>query len=637
MPDIPKTLPKINAGPLPDVPAPEPVIPSVVTSNAMVNKVNNPIPPQVTVNPQIQVDVKIPVNPVTSIPSIKPVMNPVAAVNPITSSIKPTPLSQTTNVFPVPRVTPVMPASQPIVPNINIGEIPDPKPLQPQVENPVIPPQVTSETVVVSPSQKADVSKLVMPNFPQPVPQVVTANPVPANNSDVTPKVVNRGGGGGFIKTLLFIILGLIILGALGIGGYFAWTKLNQQEVTISYWGLWENEDTIKPIISDFETKFPKIKVNYIKNSQKQYRARVQAAIERGEGPDVFRFHNTWVPMLKNDLAPVPANIMTVADFSFTFYPVAKNSLVAGSTIYGLPLEIDGLGLYINEDLFAAAGANPPTTWDDIVRKGDGLISKLTVKDAQNNIVTSAIALGTTSNVENYSDILAVMMVQNGANLATLTGSEAEGTLLYYRAFSDPNNELYTWNSTLDNSVSAFASGRAAMILAPSWRAFDIKQINPQLKFKIVSIPQLPGNTVNWASYWVEGVSAKSKNQAAAFEFVKYLTSREGASKLYTEESKVRLFGEPYARVDLASSLTSDPYASAYISGAATAITFPLASRTFDEGLNDQLIKYLEDAVNGVISGASPTSALGTAATGFSQVLGRYGLTSSSLPTNPNR
>ncbi|MBI3342704.1 extracellular solute-binding protein, partial [Candidatus Gottesmanbacteria bacterium] len=241
-------------------------------------------------------------------------------------------------------------------------------------------------------------------------------------------------------------------------------------------------------------------------------------------------------------------------------------------------------------------------------------------------------ALGTTGNVENWSDILGLMMLQNGANLVSLSGKEAEETLLFYRKFADPVDPMYTWNETLDNSIYAFAIGKVAMILAPSWRAFDVKQISPELRFKIVAVPQLPGNTVSWASYWVEGVSTKSKVQPQAFALLKYMTSREAVTKLYSEAAKTRLFGEVYARSDLGSTIEADPFAGAYAKQAKTAKSFPLASRTFDNGLNDKLIKYMEDAVGSVAAGSAPSAALTTAASGFRQVLSGYGLTTNSAP-----
>lgn len=504
---------------------------------------------------------------------------------------------------------------------------------------PIAPPTpVTQETIII-PSGPAE-----MPNpisSPEPPPAPVPEHLQPETSNQFIPQAVapagtpppasvHRSNPSG--RRILMIVIFLLLLVGAGVGAKFALDFVTgSKAVTLEYWGLWENDATLQSVFTEYHTKNPKITIQYSQQSPKQYRERLQAAIDRGTGPDVFRFHNTWVPMLKTNLATVPTTVMTVADFTSTFYPIAKNDLVGGSSIFGIPLMIDGLGLYYNEDLFAAAGVTPPTTWEELLN----MVPKLTVKNGD-TISTSAIALGTTGNIENFSDILATMMIQNGAKLTDPTGKEAEETLIFYKKFSTPSDPVYTWNDTLDNSIVAFANSRVAMMLAPSWRAFDIKQINPSLRFKIVPIPQLPGNNVTWASYWVEGVSSKSKNSLEAWKFLKYLSSREVMTKMYTEESKVRLFGEPYSRVDLASNVTSDPYVGAFIQQAPHAHSFPLSSRTFDNGLNDKLIKYLEDAVNGVGLGGAPTEVLQTASAGFRQVFGTYGLTVNSAPaTSP--
>ncbi len=430
-------------------------------------------------------------------------------------------------------------------------------------------------------------------------------------------------------RIILFLLLIILIIGGLFGGRYIIDMMNASKEVTISYWGLWEDESIIQPVIAAFEAKNPKIKVQYSKQSHKQYRERLQAAISRGEGPDVFRFHNTWVPMMRNDLSLVPEGVMTTNEFDNIFYPVASNDLVAGNAIYGIPVMFDGLGLYYNEDLFATAGITaPPSTWEELLT----MVPKIAKPDGE-TFTISAIALGTTGNVEHYSDILSTMFMQNGIGNGIPQGTTAQEALMFYRKFATPNDPVYTWNDTMDNSIYAFAIGKVAMIMAPSWRAFDIQSINPNLRFKIAPIPQLPGSSVNWASYWVEGVSSQSKYQQQAWEFVKFLTSKEGATLLYSEAQRSRkLFGEPYARKELAAMLEDDPYVGAYIKQAPTAQSFPLASRTFDNGLNDRLIVYLQNAVNAIKDGSSPESEMETMVAGFQQVFSTYGLVSNTAP-----
>lgn len=490
-----------------------------------------------------------------------------------------------------------------------------------EIAQPLIDPVVVQETVVVPAS---------LPTDPL-IPQSDFTNPfIPSIKvPPATPVGVGGGTGPGFKKLFIIgIIIAVIALLFVFVRSFTSKAAV-LKEATITYWGLWESDETLRSLIADFEAKNPLIKVQYIKQSPKQYRERLQSAINRNEGPDVFRFHNTWVAMLKNQLSLVPLTVMSSSEFISTFFPVIVNDLVAGQSIFGLPIMIDGLGLYINEDLFATAGVTPPTSWTEVIN----IVPKLTVKNGS-TIVTSAIALGTTTNVEHFSDILALMFLQNGASLTTLKGKEAEETLVFYKKFADPNDPLYTWSDGIDTSVSAFAAGRVAMILAPSWRAHDIKEMNPNVRFKIVPVPQLPGNDVAWASYWVEGVSSKSKYQTQAWEFTKYLTSAEGASRLYTEGSKTRMFGEPYARIDLADTIMDDPFTGAYVKQAKIARSFPLASRTYDNGINDKLIKYLEDAVNGMATSA-PSKVLETASAGFRQILSTYGLITAAAPT-PN-
>lgn len=505
---------------------------------------------------------------------------------------------------------------------------PESPPVFPEAPAPV--PETGQETFVVPSVSEMEKSAPAQPN-PAPNP-FIPKGVVPLDQAS---QVQSPGmpASGGFMKKMIIVLIFLLLLGGFAGGGWFLYQRIRGKTGgTLTYWGLWEDAAVIQGVISEFEAKNPNIKIQYIKNSHKQYRERLQSAIARGEGPDVFRFHNTWVPMLRSELAIAPEGFMTAAEFSSTFYPVTSADLVAGQSIFGVPMMIDGLGLYYNEEMFAKAGVSPPTTWEEML----SVVPNLTVKSDDGKIVTSAIALGTTGNTEHFSDILATMMMQNGVKLTNPTGKPAEEALIFYRKFSDPSDPIYTWNETLDNSIYAFATGRVAMIFAPSWRVFEIVQISKdngkELRFKIAPIPQLPGNTVTWASYWVEGVSAKSKYPKAAWEFIKFLTSKDTVTKLYTEEGKSRLFGEPYARTELADSLKNDPYTGAFVIQAPQAKSFPLASRTFDNGLNDRMIKYFEDAVNGFLKGTAPSAVLSTAASGFSQVLSSFGLSSASAP-----
>ena len=132
---------------------------------------------------------------------------------------------------------------------------------------------------------------------------------------------------------ILVIILGLLIFKV------FLPKVQKPQEVTLNYWGLWETESVVSGVLADWQKTHPNIKINYSRQSPKEYRERLQSALARNEGPDIFRFHISWMPMLKNELAPVPPEVLSSSQFESGFYPVAKDNLKVGTGFLGIPLE----------------------------------------------------------------------------------------------------------------------------------------------------------------------------------------------------------------------------------------------------------------------------------------------------------
>ena len=397
---------------------------------------------------------------------------------------------------------------------------------------------------------------------------------------------------------------------------------VKNEPVTLKYWGLWESASVINEVINDYKKDHPNVTVVYEKKSPQQYRESLQSQIKSQKGPDIFMFHNTWIPMLETELAEIPTNVISPSDISKNYYPVVYKDLRNNNKKFiGLPTGIDGIGLYYNEDIFKAAGiANPPSTWQELSQ--DAI--KLTVRGPEGNIRTAGAALGTASNVDHFSDILGLMLLQNGGDINNPTDQRSSDALDFYTKFAKGENRV--WDETQPSSTIAFVGGNLAMYFGPSWRAAEIKKENPTLNFKIASVPQLDANKVTWASYWAIGVSTQSLNHKTAFEFLKYLQEDSTLIKLYSESAKSpgRLFGQPYPKTSLSKSLITDPLVGAFISDAPYMQSFSMASRTYDNGINDQIIKAYEDAINMSIAGTDAKSALKTTASNIGQIISKY-------------
>lgn len=462
---------------------------------------------------------------------------------------------------------------------------------------------------------------------PPPAVQPVTPN-VPTPVSPTMPSgKKSLFAGKGFPKIAIFAGIGIIVVALVLLAiKIFSGSKMVSSG-QITWWGLWEDQSVITPLISSYEASHPGVKVNYIMQSHQDYRERLTNALAKGTGPDIFTFHNSWVPMFRNDLAGLPSNVITPADFAKNFYPVILSDLSNGNSIVGMPLSYDSLALYINEDIFNAKGKTPPTTWDDL----RVVARELTMKNDQGAITQSGIALGRTENVDHWQEILALMMLQNNVDLSSPIGKNAEGALTFFTNFASVDG---VWDATLPPSTQAFAAGKLAMYIAPSWRTFEIKQANPNLKFKTVAIPQLPKDSPNqldisYATYWAQGVWTKSTNKTQAWEFLKFLSTQDSLQKLFQGAATIRGFGQAYPRIDMAGLLTSHPILGATTKQAPGATSWYLASRTFDgpTGINSQLSNYFGDAVNAVATGSKTAEeALSTCAKGVSQVLSQYKL-----------
>ena len=93
---------------------------------------------------------------------------------------------------------------------------------------------------------------------------------------------------------------------------------------------------------------------------------------------------------------------------------------------------------------------------------------------------------------------------------------------------------------------------------------------------------------------------------------------------MYAGASQIRALGEPYPLKSLSSSLSNDPLVGPYVSQGPKYVSWYLADRTLDEGINDELSKYYEDAINSINNGSTVGSILNTLDEGVTQVMAKY-------------
>ncbi|KKQ37191.1 MAG: extracellular solute-binding protein [Candidatus Woesebacteria bacterium GW2011_GWA1_37_7] len=392
------------------------------------------------------------------------------------------------------------------------------------------------------------------------------------------------------IVFVIFIAILVIIAGLVVALNYKdSITDLFGTKGELEWWGLQDDEAVYSPLIDEYQKKYPNVKIRYIKQSPKDYQQRLKNSLLANNGPDIFEIHNSWIPMYKDLLSIMPNSIMSKEDFTKTFYPVYTNDLITDKGISAIPLTYDALTLYINEDVFAISAKQPPKTWDEFRT----LAFELTQKDSQERILQSGASMGITQNVDHWPEIIALMLFQNGADPANPIGEKVASAIKFYISFA---KESRVWDETLAPSTIAFANGKVAMYIAPSAKASEIVRFNPNLKFRTIPIPQLAKNEplipdVTYATYWVQGVWAKSTNQEVAWDFLKYLSEKDSLVLMNNIRRDVNTFEAASPRIDMANLYTKHLILSSLITMAMNSKSWYLADNTNDgdDGINSRI------------------------------------------------
>ncbi len=480
-------------------------------------------------------------------------------------------------------------------------------PPPPQPEQPPVPP---SGALPPTPTQSGSVPP------PQPGASATSANPAhpPSSHSSLST----------LVKIAVILLVLLILIGAALFYLLPRFTSSTNGKVTLVYWGIWEDKKVMQPLIDGFEKQYPNITIDYEEQDIKQLLAHNQAypklvasRINAGNGPDIFRFQNTWYPMLSGVLAPFTQNVMSTQDYTNTFFPVVTNDLVHNGAIYGVPLSIDTLALYVNPEIFQSTKV--PTDWNDFYATA----KDLTVKGSDGTITTAGAAMGTMDNVTHASDIVGLLLADSNVTPTTISDNttNAEKALLYYTNFANSSGAI--WNDTLPPSIQMFAKGNLAMYIGYSWDLYTIRSLNPTLKFTVYPMPALYGTKRTVANYWAEGVSVKSKYPKESMLFMQYLSQKQTQQLFYTSAAKVRGFGEPYARKDLADTLKGNTMLYPFDEQGSDAVSTVFMDNTFDDGINTESTKALHSAITQ--AGASGTPDVSGLSAAMQQVFQKYG------------
>jgi multiple sugar transport system substrate-binding protein len=323
------------------------------------------------------------------------------------------------------------------------------------------------------------------------------------------------------------------------------------QNVTINFWHGWSDPSELKAVNDDiaaFEKAYPHIHVNAVSNVTDD---KINQGLRGGgsDAPDVVSSFTTdnvgefCSSGALEDLGPLMKQ--SGIDPNTTFPKPMLDYTQYQGTRCTLPLLGDAYGLYYNENAFKAAGiTSPPKTMSEF--KADAI--KLTKSDGN-----SYSQLGFMPDFHGYESTPAHYVAQWSP---TYFDAQGKAQMAKNPAFA----QMFTYQKDLVNSLGGFTklesyrntfgdefgsknpfqTGQVAMAMDGEWRLGMAQQAGVNFPIGVAPLP-VPDDQANtygkgYITGTIVGISAHSAKQAAAWDFVKFITTNTDAVVNFANE-----------------------------------------------------------------------------------------------------
>ena len=272
----------------------------------------------------------------------------------------------------------------------------------------------------------------------------------------------------------IFIVLLMVIVCSMV---FFSCAKKEEQIVLKYYQYKPEIVDQLDKLIQIFEEQNPNITVE-IETVGKDYATVLKTKIASNDVPDIYA-----VQGLANMRSFVDAGILediTGESFMNRVAVAAKPAVTYNGRIYALPLDLAGLGVIYNKELFAEAGISaPPATIAEL----KVVIEKLKAIDVipfgvafkEEWTLRHMFAMGQAATVEPIP--FAGKMNEGNAHFWNSQMNKAFETfdLIAANCNDKPFESDYT------NQTTMFAQGKVAMMTQGLWAMANVFKVNPDI------------------------------------------------------------------------------------------------------------------------------------------------------------
>ena len=297
--------------------------------------------------------------------------------------------------------------------------------------------------------------------------------------------------------------------------------------VVLSGWQASPEEgQALQAAISGFQAKYPKVKVDY-EPIAGDYPTAMVAKFSAHQPPDVFYVDSSVAPdWIKQGVLQSLDDWAGSRGFDTSqFYPGYLNAFKGtdGKT-YGYPKDGNTLAMAYNPDMLSAAGVQPPTTYDDMLKVGAALKAKGQVAYSMSTSLDRILTFV-------YGDggaLLNSNKTQDAINDKFKTAVAFYLSLFQMGYAKSPSQLGVDWNG------KALGEKKAAIIFEGGWLDSYMKGTFPNVPYKWAEVPAGSAGKATLGFTVSYSIGKDSPHKDAAWLLLTYLTGPEGM-KLWTQ------------------------------------------------------------------------------------------------------
>lgn len=290
---------------------------------------------------------------------------------------------------------------------------------------------------------------------------------------------------------------------------------------------FWTAVAEMGPVVDKFNEVQDNIKVNYeeIPNGGNGGYAKILAALQAGEGPDVAGFEYPNLPQFVADGHVIAIDDLISADVRGQYTEQLQGLVTFADEMYAMPFDQAPLVMYYRQDLLEAAGiTDVPTTWDEFREAAQ----KVRDHDSSQYLVSFN---------PNEPAIIASLAWQAGAKWFSIDGDawkididdeHTKKVAEYWQGLVDDDLVLVT-ASFSDEWTAAMADGTTVGVLGASWSAAGIKSRTEETEGAGHWIAAAPPAWDSPASAYYGGttyaITSGTDNPEASAVFLEWLTT----------------------------------------------------------------------------------------------------------------